>query len=61
MTLNWNDQRGHGDGVTVESTELPNLIGWGETPIEAILDLSEQTTAVLATVADLTQELDRQN
>jgi len=58
MELHWNDQRDDGDGVTVEESNLPNVIGWGETPTAAIADLADQTMAILGTVADLTQELD---
>lgn len=51
--IRYNDQRGDDDGVTVEDTLLPNVIGWGETPEEAMTDLYERTTAIMQTVADL--------
>ncbi len=51
--LRYNDQRVDGDGVTAEDTNLPNIIGWGETPEEAMADLYVHTTAIMQTVADL--------
>lgn len=53
-----NDQRDEGDGVTAENTELPNVIGWGETPSEAVSDLTEQTYAVLLEIAHCQNILD---
>ena len=59
MPLNWNDQTDQGDGMTVESTELPGIIGWGEIPIEAVQDLVEQTSAVLSSVVECMHVLDK--
>jgi predicted RNase H-like HicB family nuclease len=57
--ITYNDQRDHDDGVTVENTELPNIIGWGETPSAALADLQDQTSAVFEVMSSLIQELDQ--
>jgi hypothetical protein len=56
--LRVNDQRDEDDGVTADDTLLPNVIGWGETPMEAILDLSDQVLAIFSAVSTGISQLD---
>lgn len=58
MTLRIVDQRNQDDGVTVEGTEIPGFIGWGETPTEAITNLNDQYAAIAQAIVDCTQALD---
>lgn len=58
MTVEYNDQTDWGDGVTVSDTNLPNVIGWGETSAEAMLDMLAQTNAIVSAVADCLDILD---
>lgn len=46
-----------GDGWTVENTDLPNVIGWGDTYDEAVSDLNVQTESILDAVVDAMDRL----
>jgi hypothetical protein len=52
MTLHINDQRDHDDGVTASNSFAPNLIGWGETPLEALMDLNEYYSDIIQAVGE---------